>query len=127
MELRADIIAQFRPITPAETRKLEDMAQAWWLHRRARTLQTNAIEDGDDKALALYLRYETTQRRSYQMAYQDFKAMQSAREDHEKAPVMRPRITPGVFQSEPVYTQRDPGPAPAAAEPDPPVEQPNAA
>jgi hypothetical protein len=71
-ELCADLQSQFRPRTPAERHKLEDMAQAWWLQRRARNFQTAALADGDAECFALYLRYETSQRRGYQMAYKGF-------------------------------------------------------
>ncbi len=78
-ELAAEVRAQFLPRTNAERHKIDDMAQAWWLQRRARNMQTSALESGDDKALALYLRYETTQRRCYQSAYKDFEDMQKHR------------------------------------------------
>jgi len=77
-ELVSEVRAQFVPRTACERHKIDDMAQAWWLQRRAWNMQTSALESGDDKAFALYLRYETTQRRSYQAAYKDFEVMQKA-------------------------------------------------
>jgi hypothetical protein len=38
-ELCADLRVQFDPRTPAEQHKIDDMAKAWWLQRRARNLQ----------------------------------------------------------------------------------------
>jgi len=122
-ELLAEVRAQFVPRTTCERHKIDDMAQAWWLQRRARNMQTRALESGDDKAFALYLRYETTQRRSYQMAYKDFEVMQKHRlaiiESPETAPVNRP----GTFQSSPTHT----GPSPVKDELELPTKQPIAA
>ncbi len=109
-ELVAEVRAQFVPQTRVESHKIEDMAQAWWLQRRARNMQTGALESGDDKAFALYLRYETTQRRSYQAAYKDFADMQKHRAvitATATAQVARP----GTFQSPPAYpSPSDPQP-----------------
>jgi hypothetical protein len=102
-ELCADLRTQFRPRTPAENHKIDDMAQAWWLQRRSRNLQTSALEQGDEKGFALYLRYETTQRRSHQMAYKDFQDMQKARLLQHSSPDNTPIVEPGFFQSEPQY------------------------
>jgi hypothetical protein len=114
-ELCADLRTQFRPRTPAENHKIDDMAQAWWLQRRSRNLQTSALEQGDEKGFALYLRYETTQRRSYQMAYKDFQDMQKARLLQQSPPDTAPIVEPGFFHSEPQYATPS-APVPAAPE-----------
>ncbi len=122
-ELLAEIRAQFVPRTTCERHKIDDMAQAWWLQRRARNMQTSALELGDDKAFALYLRYETTQRRSYQMAYKDFEVMQKHRLALVASPQPPVASRPGTFQSTPTHT----GPSPIKDEFEPPTQQPIAA
>jgi hypothetical protein len=108
MELCSDLRAQFLPRTPSERQKLEDMAQAWWLQRRARNLQTLALEEGNEKALALNLRYETTQRRSYQMAFKDFEEMRKARVAQKASPDNTPIVASVSFQSERQYSSQYP-------------------
>jgi hypothetical protein len=122
-ELLAEVRAQFVPRTTCERHKIDDMAQAWWLQRRARNMQTSALESGDDKAFALYLRYETTQRRSYQMAYKDFELMQKHRLALTASPNAAPVSRPGTFQSTPTPA----APPPAHDESGPPTQQPLAA
>jgi hypothetical protein len=120
-ELCAELRGQFRPRTTTENHKIDDMAQAWWLQRRARNLQTSALEEGNEKGFALYLRYETTQRRSYQMAYKDFQDMQKARLSLQSSPDTTPIDEVGSFQSERQYaTQSEPAPV-APEAPDHPV------
>ena len=127
VELVADIRAQFRPGTRAEAHKLADMAQAWWLQRRARNLQTGALESGGDKAFALYLRYETTQRRSYQAAHNDFQDMQKQRKADAKSPDTSGVPEPGTFQSPRQYPSPSVDPNSTSAPPDAPNPQPLAA
>ncbi len=122
-ELLAEVRAQFVPRTNCERHKIDDMAQAWWLQRRARNMQTGALESGDDKAFALYLRYETTQRRSYQMAYKDFEVMQKHRLALAASPQPPVASRPGTFQSSPTNTT----PPPTQDEFEPPTQQPIAA
>ncbi len=122
-ELLAEVRAQFVPRTTCERHKIDDMAQAWWLQRRARNMQTSALESGDDKAFALYLRYETTQRRSYQAAYKDFELMQKHRLAIIASPETAPVNRPGTFQSSPTHTR----PSPIKDEFEPPTQQPLAA
>ncbi len=122
-ELLAEVRAQFVPRTTCERHKIDDMAQAWWLQRRARNMQTSALESADDKAFALYLRYETTQRRSYQMAYKDFEVMQKHRIALAASPTAAPASRPGTFQTAPTYA----APAPIQDEFDFPTDQPLAA
>ncbi len=127
VELVADIRAQFRPGTRAEAHKLEDMAQAWWLQRRARNLQTGALESGGDKAFALYLRYETTQRHSYRAAHNDFQDMQKQRKANAKSPDTSAVPEPGTFQSPRNYPSPPAAPDSTSAPPDAPNPQPLAA
>ncbi len=122
-ELLAEVRAQFVPRTTCERHKIDDMAQAWWLQRRARNMQTSALESGDDKAFALYLRYETTQRRSYQMAYKDFEVMQKHRLALVASSAAAPATRPGTFQSSPTHAAPDP----IQGELDFPTQQPLAA
>ncbi len=126
-ELLSDIRFQFRPGTRLEAHKLVDMAQAWWLQRRARNLQTGALESGGDKAFALYLRYETTQRRSYQAAHQDFKDMQEQRKANAASPDTSPIVEVGSFQSPRHYPSPTVDPDSTSAPPDAPNPQPLAA
>ena len=127
VELLADIRAQFRPGTRAEAHKLADMAQAWWLQRRARNLQTGALESGGDKAFALYLRYETTQRHSYRAAHNDFQDMQKQRKADAKSPDTSAVPDPGTFQSPRQYPSPPAAPDSTSAPPDAPNPQPLAA
>ena len=127
VELLADIRAQFHPGTRAEAHKLADMAQAWWLQRRARNLQTGALESGGDKAFALYLRYETTQRLSYRAAHNDFQDMQKQRKANAKSPVTTAVPDPGTFQSPRQYPSPSVDPDSTSAPPDAPNPQPLAA
>ncbi len=122
-ELLAEVRSQFVPRTTCERHKIDDMAQAWWLQRRARNMQTSALESADDKAFALYLRYETTQRRSYQMAYKDFEVMQKHRLAITASPAAAPATRPGTFQSSPTHA----APAPIQQKLDFPTQQPLAA
>ncbi len=122
-QLPAEVRAQFGPRTTCERHKLDDMAQAWWLQRRARNMQTSALESGDDKAFALYLRYETTQRRSYQAAYKDFELMQKHRLALTASPNAALPNRPGTFQSSPTHTT----PAATQDEVEFPTQQPIAA
>jgi hypothetical protein len=116
-ELCTDLPAQFRPATYSERLKLEDMAQAWWLQRRARNLQTEALEQGDAKAFALYLRYETTQRRSYQMAHKDFQEMQKVRLAAQAPSAVALPIDQDTLPSNPINSSPQPDRNPIPATP----------
>ena len=121
-ELLHDLTFQFVPRTGAESKKIEDMAQAWWLQRRARNLQTSALESADNQAFALYMRYEVTQRRSYQMAYKDFQDMCKHRLLSAASPDLTPAMDNTPFTSDRIYPTKEPPPAS-----DPPVDDPLAA
>ena len=61
---------EHQPSTPTETLLVTQMAQAWWLRTRALLLQNTCFTDGsvDQKQLALYLRYQTTNERAFHKA-----------------------------------------------------------
>jgi hypothetical protein len=81
--------------------------------------KTAALEEGSEKGLTLHLRYETTQRRSYQMAYKDFQDMQKARLLQQSSPDTTPIVEPGFFISERQYaTPSEPVPTAAPDAPD---------
>lgn len=125
-DLNAEMRVQFNPQTPCERLKIQDMAQAWWLQHRARDLQTRSIENNDEKAFALYLRYETSERRAYQMAHRDFQEMKKARLENE-ASLSQPLVS-STFQSERTYpTPPPPEPAPVNHPTAPPADPPLAA
>ena len=63
--------AEHQPQSPAETALIERMAQHFWLVQRALTLQHNCFRpdlagEEANRQLALYLRYQTTQERSFE-------------------------------------------------------------
>ena len=61
---------EHQPSTPTETLLVTQMAQAWWLRTRALLLQNTCFTNDsvDQKQLALYLRYQTTNERSFHKA-----------------------------------------------------------
>jgi len=61
---------EHQPATPTETLLVTQMSQAWWLRTRALLLQNSCFTDDsvDQKQLALYLRYQTTNERSFHKA-----------------------------------------------------------
>jgi hypothetical protein len=72
-----DLNHEFQPASRTEHILVNDMAQSHWLTQRAVNLQTSHIED--PKALALYLRYQTTHHRAYFRALKQLMALQKAR------------------------------------------------
>jgi hypothetical protein len=79
---------QFVPMTGAETELVREIVDSLWLARRARDLQTSALEAADLHALALYLRYETTHQRAHNAAIKTLLVLQKDRrlrnQNHEK-------------------------------------------
>jgi hypothetical protein len=71
--LIADLIRQHQPQNPGEELAVTDMAQAWWLKRRAIRLQNQHIED--DKKLALYMRYQAAHERGYYRALAELRKL----------------------------------------------------
>jgi len=66
-ELYEGLRAEHQPQTPTEILLVESMAQHYWMKQRALRLQTLCF-DGDEKSLALYLRYQTTHERAFHKA-----------------------------------------------------------
>ncbi len=63
---------EHQPVTPTETLLVTEMAQSWWLRTRALTLQNTCFTDSiDEKQLALYLRYQTTNERAFHKSLND--------------------------------------------------------
>ena len=77
VQLVDDLNHEFQPASRTEHILVNDMAQSHWLTQRAINLQTSHIED--PKALALYLRYQTTHHRAYFRALKQLMALQKAR------------------------------------------------
>ncbi len=69
-QLSRDLAEEHKPATPTETLLVTQMAQAWWLRTRALTLQNDCFTGSsvDEKQLALYLRYQTTNERAFHKA-----------------------------------------------------------
>jgi hypothetical protein len=70
---------QFVPMTGAETEIVREIVDALWLARRARDLQTSALETSDLHALSLYLRYETAHQRAHNAAIKTLLVLQKDR------------------------------------------------
>ncbi|MBV8830026.1 MAG: hypothetical protein JO108_12440 [Acidobacteriaceae bacterium] len=56
--------AEHNPSTPTESLLVESLAQHYWLKQRAIRLQ-NTCDQSNEKQLALYLRYQTTNDRAF--------------------------------------------------------------
>jgi hypothetical protein len=86
--LSAHFTQQFVPMTGAEREIVREIVDALSLARRARDLQASALQEGDDRALALYLRYETAHLRAHNAAIKTLLVLQKDRrqrnENHEK-------------------------------------------
>jgi hypothetical protein len=63
---------------------VEKMAQHYWLTQRAQRFADVAIETGDDKKLALYLRYQTTHDRAF---YKSLEQLVKLRAEKRKAEI----------------------------------------
>jgi hypothetical protein len=66
-ELYEGLRTEHQPQAPTEILLVESMAQHYWMKQRALRLQTLCF-DGDEKSLALYLRYQTTHERAFHKA-----------------------------------------------------------
>jgi hypothetical protein len=75
-------------MTGAERETVREIVDALSLARRARDLQASALQEADDRALALYLRYETAHLRAHNAAIKTLLVLQKDRrhrnENHEK-------------------------------------------
>ncbi len=70
------LLEEHKPSTVTETVLVEKMAQALWLSRRAQTLQHATFKREvpgcwDEKELALYIRYQTTNDRAFHKCLND--------------------------------------------------------
>jgi hypothetical protein len=105
-------------MTGAEREIVREIVDALSLARRARDLQTSAMLNGDDRALALYLRYETAHLRAHNAAIKTLLTLQKDRrqrnENHEKwnEPVHWGEYT---FVSDDDFPATEPSEFPAAA------------
>jgi hypothetical protein len=71
-----DLKREYLPKSATETILVERMAQHHWLRNRAELLQTHAFDDDgglDEKRLALFLRYQTTNERAFHKCLNDRK------------------------------------------------------
>jgi hypothetical protein len=88
LTLSAHFTQQFVPMTGAEREIVREIVDALSLARRARDLQASALQEGDHRALALYLRYETAHLRAHNAAIKTLLVLQKDRrqrnDNHEK-------------------------------------------
>ncbi len=83
-ELLAALREEHNPETFTEVTLVEAMAQHHWLRRRALSLESSCYDPAtgainDEKQLALYLRYQTTQERGFHKALNDLLKLKAAR------------------------------------------------
>jgi hypothetical protein len=76
-ELAHSILEEHNPQSDTEFRLAESIAQHYWLMQRAIRLQGENL--GNDKKLALFLRYQTTHERSYYKAQKELLNLQKQR------------------------------------------------
>jgi len=118
LTLSAHFTQQFVPMTGAEREIVREIVDALSLARRARDLQASALQEGDHRALALYLRYETAHLRAHNAAIKTLLVLQKDRrqrnENHEKwnEPVHWGEFT---FISDNDSSDAEPSQTPAAA------------
>jgi hypothetical protein len=79
-QFAADLKADTNPQTPEEHRLVHSIIQHYWLMQRALTMQEillnhNPALDPDDKRMALYIRYQTTNERSYYRARKELQTL----------------------------------------------------
>ena len=71
-KLQNDLLAEHQPETATETLLVESMAQHYWLQQRAVRLQSLCFDEAglceDERALGLYMRYQTTHERAFHKA-----------------------------------------------------------
>ncbi len=123
IQLVDDLNNEFQPASRTERILVTDMAQSHWLTQRAVNLQTSHIDD--PKALALYLRYQTTHHRAYYRALKQLTAMQKAR-PQSGLPAIADHTVPsfdGTVDPATIVRPSNPAdPAPVAAQPEAPTE-----
>jgi len=76
-QLAARVYDEYNPRTDTEARLADAIIQHYWLMQRAIRLQNENV--GDDKKLALFLRYQTTHERSYYKAQKELIKLQKDR------------------------------------------------
>jgi len=72
---------EYKPQTATEYRLANSIIQHYWLMQRALRLQAENF--GDEKKLALFLRYQTVQERSYYKAQKELISLQKERRKEE--------------------------------------------
>jgi hypothetical protein len=82
-QLVSDLKSEHNPQTPTESILVVAMAQSHWNLQRALNLCTECLESGDDKRLALMMRYQTTHERSFQNALRQLQVLQKSRAETE--------------------------------------------
>jgi hypothetical protein len=123
--LNAHFTQQFVPMTGAEREIVREIVDALALARRARGLQTSALDNGDERALALYLRYESAHLRAHNAAIKTLLVLQKDRrqrnQNHEKwnEPVHWGEFT-FIFDDDPDKTDPPQSSAKAATSAPPP-------
>jgi len=81
LEFAASVYSEYNPQTDTEARLADSLIQHYWLMQRAIRLQNENV--GDDKKLALFLRYQTTHERSYYKAQKELIKLQKDRVKEE--------------------------------------------
>ena len=71
-KLKNDLLAEHQPETATEKLLVESMAQHYWLQQRAVRLQSLCFDEAglceDERALGLYMRYQSTPERAFHKA-----------------------------------------------------------
>jgi hypothetical protein len=79
----AKLKSEMNPQTPEEVRLVDAMIQHGWLAQRALSMQhLHLFSDGDhfEKRMALYIRYQTTNERSYYRARKELQTIRKQRD-----------------------------------------------
>jgi hypothetical protein len=74
---------EHQPSTITEEILVEKMAQSFWLTQRAQRFADVAIETGDDRKLALYLRYQTTNDRAFHKSLEQLVKLRAEKRKQE--------------------------------------------
>jgi hypothetical protein len=74
---------EHHPSTMTEEILVEKMAQSFWLSQRAQRFADVAIETQDDKKLALFLRYQTTNDRAFHKALEQLVKLRAEKRKQE--------------------------------------------
>ena len=82
--LVAALREEHQPGTPTEEILVQRMAEHFWLSRRARQLQDNALLAGKTSDFALMLRYQTTNDRAFHKCLSEFVKLKQQRLKAEK-------------------------------------------